>query len=369
VSETTQRLEVRAGRPLAAQPGVGHNRWHPDIEPRARVAAGTSLVIETLDAMDGQLTPGSDAGTVASSNLNRVHPLSGPVHVDGAAPGDLLVVTITAIETQSFGFTAQIPGFGFLRDVFPDPFYVAWTIHDHVAESPTLPGVRIPEAAFMGIVGVAPSAELLAGITMRERELFDRGGAVHLPDPRDAIPDDPSVAAAGLRTTPPREIGGNLDVRHLGAGCTLFLPVFVDGARFSCGDMHFAQGDGEVCGTAIEVAGQVHLTVDLRKGAATGRRAKGVWFQTEEPARPAPRAVFATTGGCVDDEGRNHSENASLAARNALLSMIEHIVEDRGYTAQQAYAICSVAVNLQLSQAVDVPNYTATALLPLEIFV
>jgi formamidase len=221
----------------------------------------------------------------------------------------------------------------------------------------------------MGIIGVAPSAQLLQDITARERELSQRGGAVHLPDATGAIPRDPSIGGSALRTTPPREIGGNLDVRHLGVGCTAFFPVFVDGARLSCGDMHFAQGDGEVCGTAIEVAGEVRLSVDVRKGAARGRRAKGVWFQAVEPERAAPRMVFATTGGCVDDDGRNQSENASLAARNALLSMIEHLVEDRGYTAQQAYAICSVAVNLELSQAVDVPNYTATAVLPLEIFV
>ncbi len=362
-----KRLDARAGLPLAEQPGVGHNRWHPDIEPRIRVAPGTPLVIQTLDAMDGQLTEGSDATTVASSNLNRVHPLTGPVHVEGAAPGDLLVVSIRALETRSFGFTAQIPGFGFLRDVFPEPFYVPWNISGHVAESPAIPGVRIPESAFLGVVGVAPSAALLATIAAREHELFVGGGAVHPPEAGDAVPSDPAIAAAALRTTPPREIGGNLDVKHLGAGCTLFLPVFVEGARFSCGDMHFAQGDGEVCGTAIEVAGEVHLTFELRKGAATGRRAMGAWFETA-PATRTRGHVFATTGGCVDAAGRNYSENASLAARNALLSMIDHLVEDRGYSAQQAYAICSVAVDLQLSQVVDVPNYTATAILPLEIF-
>jgi formamidase len=360
---------VQAGLPLAEQPGVGHNRWHHDIEPRIRVSTGTPLVIETLDAMDGQLSAHSDAGTVAAANLNRVHPLTGPVHVEGAEAGDLLVVSIRAIETQPFGFTAQIPGFGFLRDVFPDPFYAPWVIHDKVAESPAIPGVRIPEAAFLGVVGVAPSPSLLKAIAAREHELLLRGGAVHPPEPSDAIPHDPAVADAGLRTTPPREIGGNMDVRHLGAGCTIFLPVFVDGARFSCGDMHFAQGDGEVCGTAIEVAGEVHLTFELRKNAAAGRKAMGLSFERERPPDSRPRRVFATTGGCVDDDGRNESENASLAARNALLSMIEHLVEDHGYTAQQAYAICSVAVNLQISQAVDVPNFTATAVLPLGIFV
>ncbi|MFI5312698.1 MAG: acetamidase/formamidase family protein, partial [Candidatus Dormibacteria bacterium] len=132
---SVHRLAVEAGQPLAAQPQAGHNRWHPDIEPRLRIRPGDSIVVETLDAMDAQLDASSDAGTVLASNLNRVHPLTGPIHVDGAEPGDLLVVSIAEIETQHFGFTAQIPGFGFLRDVFPDPFYVGWTIHDHVAES------------------------------------------------------------------------------------------------------------------------------------------------------------------------------------------------------------------------------------------
>jgi formamidase len=365
----TERIEVQAGRPLAEQPHIGHNRWHPDIEPKLTVDPGVSCVVETLDAMDGQLTASSDASTVAASNLNRVHPLTGPIYVNGAEPGDLLAVTIEEIETKPFGFTAQIPGFGFLRDLFTDPFYVGWTIHDRLAESAALPGVRVPEESFMGVLGVAPSAALLAAITERETELLQRGGAVFPPEPSGAIPSYPAVAAQGLRTTPPREIGGNLDVKQLGVGTTVFLPVFVEGALFSCGDMHFAQGDGEVCGTAIEVAGAVRLSFGLRKDGATGRRATGAWFQSEQPARPATRAFYGTTGGCVDSDGRNHSENASLAARNALLSMIEYLVDERGYSGQQAYTICSVAVSLSFSQVVDVPNYTAAALLPLDIFV
>jgi formamidase len=325
--------------------------------------------METLDAMDGQLTASSDAATVGASNLNRVHPVTGPLYINGAEPGDLLAVTIEDIETKPFGFTAQIPGFGFLRDVFTEPFYVGWTIHDHLAESTAIPGVRIPEESFMGIVGVAPSAELLATITAREADLLGRGGVVHPPEPADAVPDDAKISAQGLRTTPPRETGGNLDVKQLGRGTTVFLPVFVEGALFSSGDMHFAQGDGEVCGTAIEVAGAVRVSFALRKGGATGRRSTGVWFQGDQPARATAAAFYGTTGGCVDTDGRNHSENASLAARNALLSMIEYLVDERDYTAQQAYTICSVAVSLRFSQVVDVPNYTATALLPLDIFV
>ncbi len=365
-------IRVQAGKPLADQPGVGHNRWHPDIEPVIKVEPGVSVRLETLDAMDGQLTAASDAQVVGASNLNRVHPLTGPVYVNGAEPGDLLVINIEDLETGPFGFTAQIPGFGFLRDVFVEPFYVAWKIADHHAESPSLPGVRIPEQAFLGVMGVAPSSSLLALITAREKELAERGGAVHLPEPRDAVPGDLRIASEALRTTPPRETGGNLDVKQLGIGTTLVMPVFVEGALFSCGDLHFAQGDGEVCGTAIEVYGSVRLSFGLRKGEAHRRRTASVWFNRREhdasTQRP-DRGHLGTTGLCVDAAGRNESENASLAARNALLAMIERLMEERGYTHQQAYAICSVAADMHFSQLVDVPNFTASAILPLDIFV
>jgi formamidase len=367
-----ERVRVDAGKPLADQPGVGHNRWHPDIEPVVSVEPGVSITLETLDAMDGQLIATSDEDDVATSNLNRVHPLTGPVYVKGAEPGDLLVINIEDLETSGFGFTAQIPGFGFLRDVFADPYYVSWKIADHLAESSTLPGVRIPEQAFLGVMGVAPSASLLASIAAREKDLADRGGAVHPPEPQDAVPDDARIAAEALRTTPPRETGGNLDVRQLGIGTTLVMPVFVDGALFSCGDLHFAQGDGECCGTAIEVYGSVRLSFGLRKGEAHRRRSASVWFTTPARDADAPRhalGCLGTTGVCVDSTGRNESENATLAARNALLAMIERLVSERGYTEQQAYAICSVAADLRYSQVVDVPNFTASAILPLDIFV
>jgi formamidase len=368
----TEHVQVNPGKPLADQPGAGHNRWHPDIEPVVSVEPGVSITLETLDAMDGQLIASSDEDDVATSNLNRVHPLTGPVYVKGAEPGDLLVINIEDLETGGFGFTAQIPGFGFLRDVFADPYYVSWKIADHLAESSTLPGVRIPERAFLGVMGVAPSASLLASIAAREKDLADRGGAVHPPEPQDAVPDDARIAAEALRTTPPRETGGNLDVRQLGIGTTLVMPVFVDGALFSCGDLHFAQGDGECCGTAIEVYGSVRLSFGLRKGEAHRRRSPSVWFTT--PGRDAGASRHAlgslgTTGICVDSTGRNESENATLAARNALLAMIERLVSERGYTEQQAYAICSVAADLRYSQVVDVPNFTASAILPLDIFV
>jgi formamidase len=368
----SERIGVKPGKALAAQPQIGHNRWHPDITPVVSVDPGVSLILETLDAMDGQLTATSDASHVATSNLNRVHPLTGPVYVNGAEPGDLLVVNIEDLETGDFGFTAQIPGFGFLRDLFDKPYYVSWKIADHYAESEAIPGVRIPEQAFLGVMGVAPSAALLTSIAARERELLERGGAVHPPEPNDAVPDDPRISAEALRTTPPRETGGNLDVKQLGIGTTFVVPVFAKGALFSCGDLHFAQGDGESCGTAIEVYGSVKLSFGLRKGGAQQHRSDSIWFTRQERNASGPRHALeyiGTTGICVDRTGRNESENATLAARNALLALIERLVVERGYTEQQAYAICSVAADLHYSQVVDVPNFTASAILPLDIFV
>lgn len=369
---STTTVRVQRGKPLSTQPGIGHNRWHPDIPPVLKLDPGESVTLETLDAMDGQLTATSGAAEVGSSNLNLVHPLTGPVYVNGAEPGDLLVVNIESIETSAFGFTAQIPGFGFLRDDFPQPNYVAWSIKDHFAESPALPGVRIPDQAFLGVMGVAPSRALLATIAARERDLSERGGVVHLPEPRDAVPGDPEIAAAALRTTPPRETAGNLDVKQLGRGSTLVTPVFVDGALFSCGDLHFAQGDGEVCGTAIEVQGSVTLSFGLQKGGAHRRHTASVWFEQRGlhgRAGQTDKGFIGTTGICVVSHGRNESEDASLAARNALLAMIERLVAERGYTREQAYTICSVAAELRYSQVVDVPNFTASTILPLDIFV
>ena len=364
---------VDMSRPLAEQPEIGHNRWHPGIEPILRVDPGAPVVLETLDAMDLQLTQDSTSEDVASSNLNRVHPLTGPLYINGAEPGDLLEVHIDKIEPASFGFTAQIPGFGLLRDLFPDPFLVRWGIAEGFAQSPDLPGVRIREQSFMGTLGVAPSPDLLKTIAERERALLDRGGAVHPPESNDAIPTNPAIASEGLRTTPPRETGGNLDVKHLGQGTTVLIPVSVPGALFSCGDAHFAQGDGEVCGTAIEMQAVLHCHFGLRKGESARRSLNSVSYFLKDPSSPRDparhRGFFATTGICVDDQGTNYSEDATLAAKGALRNMIEHLVHSKGYSAQQAYAICSVAVNMQMSELVDVPNFVVSALLPDDIFV
>ncbi|HVW35297.1 MAG TPA: acetamidase/formamidase family protein, partial [Acidimicrobiia bacterium] len=247
---TTHEIRIDRTLPLAAEPGTGHNRWHPAIPPVLRCAPGDEVILDTRDTFDGFFDRHSSAKDVEAADFGLVHPLTGPVLVDGARPGDLLVAEILEVIPQPFGFTAQVPGFGFLRDDFPGPFLVRWELAGGFAVSDDLPGVRIPGAPFMGVIGVAPSAALLRAATGREAEVAARGGVALPPDPAGAVPADPDLAAAALRTIPPREHGGNIDIKQVTAGTALLLPVWVDGALFSAGDAHFAQGDGESCGTA-----------------------------------------------------------------------------------------------------------------------
>ena len=367
------RVEIDRSKPLRDEPRTGHNRWHPAIPPILRIEPGDAVELPTRDAFDGQLTPASTAADVARSDLSVVHPLTGPVYVNGAEPGDLLEVQIGEITPEPFGYTVEVPGFGFLRDDFPEPFIVRWSIADGYATSADLPGVRIPGAPFMGVIGLAPSDELMRRMTEREAALLARGGAVLGPDPTGAVPADEPIASTALRTVPPRETGGNLDIKQLSAGTTLLIPIYVEGALFSVGDAHFAQGDAEACGTAIEMSATFRGSFQLRKGAAARGNIRDVQFSREEyvvdPRFQAPRRFFATTGLSVTKDGVNESEDATLAARNALLNMIDHLVAERGFSRQQAYALCSVAVDLKISELVDVPNFVVSAFLPLDIFV
>jgi formamidase len=365
-------IRIDRSKTLLDEPATGHNRWHPDIPPIVRCEPGDEVVLETRDALDGQIGPDATADEVAATNLDVVHPLTGPVYVEGAEPGDLLEVEILDVAPEPFGFTVQVPGFGFLRDEFPDPFIVHWSIADGWADSDDLPGVRIPGSPFMGTIGLSPGHELLATTTAREQSLLDRGGVVLPPSPASAVPDDPRIAADALRTIPPREQAGNVDIKQLGKGTTLYLPVDTPGALFSAGDAHFAQGDGEACGTAIEMSATLRVRFGLLKGEAAVHGIRDARFSRHDyylpPEYAAPRRFFATTGLSVTRDGENRSEDVTLAARNALLNMIDHLGE-RGWNRQQAYAICSVAVDLKISQLVDVPNLLVSAFLPEDIFV
>ena len=337
-----------------------HNRWHPELEPVATVTPGQELTLETEDGLAGQLGRDSSHEDAGSLDLGLGHPLAGPVRVEGAEPGDLLEVELLAYRTADFGVTAVIPGFGYLADLFPDPYLVKWEIEGGRAGSPELPGVAVPEATFAGVAGVAPSHETVARVRAREEELRARGGAVADDLPETALPPE---AAGGLRTIPPREVGGNLDVPQLVAGSRLLLPVDVSGALFSVGDLHFAQGEGEVCGTGIEVAGAVTVRLGLRKQPAW-RPPFPVYETPGLPVRPA----FATVGLPVGEDGHNESLDLSLATRRALLAMLDHLTLERGFRREAAYALMSVAVDLRLSEIVDVPNAAVSALLALDVF-
>ena len=193
--------EVRVDRSktLLEEPTTGHNRWHPDIPPIVRCEPGDEVVLETRDAFDGQMGPQATLDIVAEPNLDVVHPLTGPVYVEGAQPGDLLEVEILEVVPDSYGYTVQVPGFGFLRDVFPEPFMVRWDIADGWATSEDLPGVRIPGAPFMGTIGLSPGREALGRITAREQAGLERGGFVLPPSAASAVPSD--------RRSPPKRCG------------------------------------------------------------------------------------------------------------------------------------------------------------------
>jgi formamidase len=324
----------------------------------ARVRAGAELTFELRDSRDGQLTRASRHRDLLSVE-HTTHPLTGPVLVEGAEPGDVLEVEFLSYATDDFGWTGIWPGSGFLGDLFADPYLVRWELAGGVARSDALPGVAVPGAPFAGVVGVAPSRELFERAAAREKALAESGAELSLPTARGAAPP---AAADGLRTIPPRENGGNLDVRDLVAGSRLLLPVSTPGALLSIGDLHFAQGDGEVCISAIETGGEVTVCVGVRKGGWRPRFP--AW---EAPPRPGRREL-ATTGIPLADDGSNAYMDLGLATRRALLEMLDWLVSERGLEREPAYALMSATVDVRVSEAVDLPNALVSAVIPLDVF-
>ena len=363
-------IRIDRQKRLAAEPGYGHNRFHPDITPIVEVGEGEEVALETRDALDGQLKPGTTVADFAALDAGAVHPLTGPVFVKGAAPGDILEIEFTDIIAEPVAFSAIIPGLGFLRDVMTEPFLVHWQIRDGWATSAEIPGVRIPGAPFMGVSGVAPSATQLTEWAAREQRVIDQGGLAFPPDPAGAVPTGP-CGLTGLRTLPPRENGGNFDVKQLTKGSKLFLPVFKEGGLFSTGDGHFAQGDGEVCVTAVEMGATAVVRFKVHKGLANTRKfTSPVFSRTSyfiDPRYAVPERFLGVMGMPINQDGEIEAENLTLACRNAVLNMME-LLQERGFNRQQAYVICSVAVDLRISNVVDVPNYVVSALLPEAIF-
>jgi formamidase len=371
-----------------------HNRWHPAIPPVATANRGDVVVFGTRDAFDHSLDRNSTAADVVALNLNLVHPLTGPLYVKGAKAGDVLAVTLLDIEPDDFGYTIIVPGFGFLRDVFIEPFIVRWDLTRRGATSRDLPGVNIRFDGFMGTIGVAPGpGEEGPGQTetffQREAQLAAAGGFVLGPQPLDALPAAVCGPAGSkrdrcLRTIPPRENGGNMDIKQMQVGTTLLLPCFVDGCLLSIGDVHFAQGDGEVSGTAIEMDATVTVRVDVRRGKAANithphyeggdqlKRLAPERFHATVGYPLKPKDVIPPTHAYLDGTRigplTNLSEDLTLAARDALLQMIDWITANTKLTRNQAYVLSSVAVDLRIGNVVDVPNFAVSAILDLGVF-
>lgn len=368
------------------------NRMHPEIPMIAEAELGEPITFITRDAFDLTLDPdvSSSAKAKPREGVGIAHALTGPVHIRGAKAGDVLAVTIEALKPAEVGWT-DVTAFGFGGDQFAtDERFIVWRLNEEYAESDALPGVRIPNGSFPGVVTTLPDNRLQADILERESQLLQAGGFVLPPDPIEAKPSElcgpeGSKPLECLRTVPPRENGGNMDIRYLRVGTTLYLPCLIDGCGLSVGDFHYAQGDGEVSGTAIEMGGE--LTVTTRIVDNPPDLTRGPHLEGPATALGIPSTRFyAVTGFPLKDEGtvpanlayldspkiaglRNMSGDIHLAARNALAAMIDYIMSEYGYDQTEAYMIASVAVDLRIAQLVDVPNLGITAVLPLDIFV
>ena len=363
-----------------------HNRWHPDIPAVSSVRPGDVFRVECLDWTDGQIGNNDSANDVRDVELERVHVLSGPIHVDGAEPGDILVVDLLdvgALPHSQWGFTGIFDrrnGGGFLTEHFPDAKKAVWDFEGLYAKSRHLPGVRFPGIVHPGLIGCAPSAELLATWNTREAALI--ATAPNRVPPLSAPPSAnlaclgtlsgsafERIAREGARTVPPREHGGNCDIKNLSRGSKIFFPVYVDGAKLSLGDLHFSQGDGEItfCG-AIEMAGYADLHVELIKGGMQKYGMINPLFRPS-PVDPTFSDHLVFQGISVDEHtGEQHYLDAHIAYRRACLNAITHLTKF-GFTPEQAYVILGTApVEAHISGIVDTPNACCTLWIPTSIF-
>ena len=294
-----------------------HLAWDPAIPAIETVDSGDVVEFDLMDSAGGQLNASSTVEDVGRLDFSRVDQVNGPIAVAGAEPGDTLQIDLLEFEPADWGWSASIPGFGLLADEFPDPYLRITRVPRTGERAEFLPGVHVPIVPFCGEVGVAP-------------------------------PDGPRS------TIPPDVFGGNLDTRHLTAGATLFLPVFHEGARLSMGDGHAAQGDGEVCGTAIETPMRAAVRLTVRKDL----HVTAPEFLTPDVTTPVGRR-YATDGVGPDLLG---------AARDAVRRMIDWLGREHGISPIDAYLLHSVAIDLRISEIVDMPNYVVTAHCPLSLF-
>ncbi len=362
-----------------------HNRWHPDIPMVATVKPGAEFRVECIDWTGGQINNDNNARDILEVDLTKVHYLSGPIGVEGAEPGDLLVVDLLdvgVLPESEWGFTglfAKSNGGGFLTEHYPDARKACWDFHGVYTSSRHVPGVEFAGIMHPGLIGCLPSPDLLKTWNTREKALFDTD-----PDRVPALATIPyaptahmgrmtgdaaaAAAAEGARTVPPREHGGNCDIKDLTRGSKIFFPVYVPGGGLSMGDIHFSQGDGEItfCG-AIEMAGYLDLRVNLIKGGMAKYGVVNPIFMPS-PIQPNYTSHLIFEGISVDEEGKQYYLDAHVAYRRACLNAIEYL-KKFGYTGEQAYAILGTApVQGKISGIVDIPNACATLYLPTEIF-
>ncbi|CAB3741071.1 formamidase [Paraburkholderia rhynchosiae] len=371
-----QHFTIKPGVPLAEQAELGHNRWHPDIPFLSTVKPGEEIIIESLDFLDAQIKDNDSTDDVRDIDLTRAHPLTGPFHIEGAEPGDLLVVDLLDIKPITpVGFSgvfAKSNGGGFLGDYFPDAAKAIWDLKGLYATSRHIPGVRIAGLTHPGLMGCLPSTELLAEWNRREAPLAELGLAKP-PEPSTAVLRGVRGAAfdrmakEAARTVPPREHGGNTDIKDLSSGTRIFFPVYVKGAGFSMGDLHFSQGDGEIsfCG-AIEMDGATHVGFDLIKGGMAKYNLSAPVFMPS-PIRPR-YDQWLTFEGISVENGKNYYMDATVAYRQACLKAIDYL-KQHGFTGPQAYMLLTAApVEGRIGGIVDIPNCSATVSLPLAIF-
>ena len=387
--KTQNVVEVKKKGPHCEQDPNCFNRYHPAIKPVARAKPGDQIVVHTRDALDSNLNINSKPKDVTAIDVNLIHPMTGPIYIEGAKRGDVLAIKLVNITPNEYGYTTIIPGFGFLPDLYTEPFVANWKLNRVEAVSAEVPGVRIPMNGFMGSVGVMPGAEEVETWLARETQLAAAGGVALPPEPTSARPAEicgpkGSHKDKCLRTIPPRENGGNMDVKQMVEGTTLLLPCFIDGCGLFIGDVHFAQGDGEVAGTAIEMGAIVTVETSIRKGMASVVK-QPMFEGGSQIKKLEPDTFHAVVGYPLKAAGEvppqwtyldsakikpltNLSNDVTLAARNSLINMIDWLKTTKGLTKEQAFVVTSVACDLRISNVVDVPNYAVTTICPMNIF-
>ncbi len=378
-------IKIDLNKSPQSQPIPLHNRWHPDIPAVVTVEVDQEFRIECMDWTGGQIKNDDNARDVRGIDLSLVHFLSGPIAVKGAKPGDLLVVDILdlgALPESQWGFTgifAKENGGGFLTNQFPSAAKAIWDINGIYASSRHIPGVKFAGLTHPGLIGCAPSKELLATWNKREAELIATN-----PNRVPPLASPPlikgallgtlkgahfdTVAKEAARTVPGREHGGNCDIKNLSRGSRLYLPVYVDEAKLSMGDMHFSQGDGEIsfCG-AIEMAGWLDLRVSIIKDGINKYGVVNPIFKPG-PVEPHFSDFLIFEGISVDEQGKQYYLDAHVAYRRACLNAVEYL-KKFGYSGEQAYLLLSAApVDGRLSGVVDIPNACCTLALPTQIF-